>query len=104
MVHLAELGVLDDDVCITHCVQVDDQELAIMAETGVSVAHCPTTALKVSYGVTQVGKMPEMVMAGMNVGIGTDGNRAELLRSDASDLSRCRPLQRCPSGPTDVPG
>ena len=84
MVHLAELGVLDDDVCITHCVQVDDQELAIMAETGVSVAHCPTTALKVSYGVTQVGKMPEMVMAGMNVGIGTDGNNA----SNYSDLMR----------------
>ena len=84
MVHLAELGVLDDDVCITHCVQVDDQELAIMAETGVSVAHCPTTALKVSYGVTQVGKMPEMVMAGMNVGIGTDGNNAP----NYSDLMR----------------
>lgn len=50
MIHLAELGVLRDDVAITHCVQVDDQEIAVMAEAGVSVAHCPTTALKVSYG------------------------------------------------------
>ena len=77
---------LDDDVCITHCVQVDDQELAIMAETGVSVAlpdHCAQSQLR----RTQVGKMPEMVMAGMNVGIGTDGNNVELLRSDANDLS-----------------
>ena len=84
MVHLAELGVLRDDVSITHAVQVDQQELAIMAEAGVTVAHCPTTALKVSYGVTQVGKMPEMVMAGMNVAIGTDGNNA----SNYSDLMR----------------
>jgi 5-methylthioadenosine/S-adenosylhomocysteine deaminase len=84
MVHLAELGVLGPDVAMTHCVQVDDQELAVMAETGVSVAHCPTTALKVSYGVTQVGKMPEMVMSGINVGIGTDGNNA----SNYSDLMR----------------
>ena len=84
MIHLAELGVLGPDVTMTHCVQVDDQELAVMAETGVNVAHCPTTALKVSYGVTQVGKMPEMVMAGMNVGIGTDGNNA----SNYSDLMR----------------
>ncbi|MDB0005984.1 amidohydrolase family protein [Ilumatobacteraceae bacterium] len=84
MIHLAELGVLGPDVAITHCVQIDDQELAVMAETGVSVAHCPTTALKVSYGVTQVGKMPEMVMAGINVGIGTDGNNA----SNYSDLMR----------------
>ena len=64
--------------------QVDNQELAVMAETGVSVAHCPTTALKVSYGVTQVGKMPEMAMAGINLGIGTDGNNA----SNYSDLMR----------------
>lgn len=84
MIHLAELGVLGPDVAITHCVQVDDQELAVMAETGVHVAHCPTTALKVSYGVTQVGKMPEMVMAGTNVAIGTDGNNA----SNYSDLMR----------------
>ena len=84
MIHLAELGILRPDVAITHCVQVDDQELAVMAEAGVSVAHCPTTALKVSYGVTQVGKMPEMVKAGMNVSIGTDGNNA----SNYSDLMR----------------
>ncbi len=84
MIHLAELGILGPDVTMTHCVQVDDQELAVMAETGVSVAHCPTTALKVSYGVTQVGKMPEMVMAGTNVAIGTDGNNA----SNYSDLMR----------------
>lgn len=84
MIHLAELGILKDDVAMTHCVQVDDQELAVMAETGVSVAHCPTTALKVSYGVTQVGKMPEMMQAGINVSIGTDGNNA----SNYSDLMR----------------
>ncbi len=84
MVHLGELGVLDDDVVVTHCVQVDDRELAVMAEAGVHVAHCPTTALKVSYGITQVGKMPEMVMSGINVAIGTDGNNA----SNYSDLMR----------------
>ncbi|MGI9622993.1 MAG: amidohydrolase family protein [Acidimicrobiales bacterium] len=84
MIHLAELGVLGPDVAMTHCVQVDDQELEVMAETGAHVAHCPTTALKVSYGVTQVGKMPEMKMAGINVAIGTDGNNA----SNYSDLMR----------------
>ncbi len=55
-----------------------------MADAGVSVAHCPTTALKVSYGITQVGKFPEMVEKGINVSIGTDGNNA----SNYSDLMR----------------
>ncbi len=84
MIHLAELGVLGPDVAITHCVHIDDAELAAMAAAKVSVAHCPTTALKVSYGVTQVGKMPEMAQAGINVSIGTDGNNA----SNYSDLHR----------------
>jgi cytosine/adenosine deaminase-related metal-dependent hydrolase len=84
MVHLAEIGVLDSNVAMTHCVRIDDTELAIMVESGVNVAHCPTTALKVSYGITQVGKFPEMVQRGMNVSIGTDGNNA----SNYSDLMR----------------
>jgi 5-methylthioadenosine/S-adenosylhomocysteine deaminase len=56
----------------------------VMARAKVSVAHCPTTALKVSYGVTRIGRMPEMVQAGINVSIGTDGNNA----SNYSDLHR----------------
>jgi len=84
MVHLAELGVLDRNVAMTHVVRIDDTELNIIAESGASVAHCPTTALKVAYGVTQVGKFPEMVQRGVNVSIGTDGNNA----SNYSDLMR----------------
>jgi len=84
MHHLAEIGVLDRNCAITHCVQVDEKEIAVMAEHGVNVAHCPTTALKVSYGITQIGKFPEMVQAGLNVSIGTDGNNA----SNYSDLMR----------------
>lgn len=84
MVHLAELGVLDRNVAMTHVVRIDDAELALIAESGASVAHCPTTALKVAYGVTQVGKFPEMVQRGVNVSIGTDGNNA----SNYSDLMR----------------
>jgi cytosine/adenosine deaminase-related metal-dependent hydrolase len=84
MIHLDQLGVLRDDVAMTHCVHVDDEELGVMAKRKVSVVHCPTTALKVSYGVTRIGKMPEMVQAGINVSIGTDGNNA----SNYSDLHR----------------
>ena len=84
MIHLDQLGVLGDDVAMTHCVHVDDDELGVMAKRKVSVVHCPTTALKVSYGVTRIGKMPEMVQAGINVSIGTDGNNA----SNYSDLHR----------------
>lgn len=84
MIHLDQLGILDRNVTMTHCVHVDDSEIDVMARRHVSVSHCPTTALKVSYGVTQIGKFPEMVQRGINVTIGTDGNNA----SNYSDLMR----------------
>jgi cytosine/adenosine deaminase-related metal-dependent hydrolase len=82
--HLDELGVLDHNVMLVHCVHVDDAEVAILSRRRCSVAHCPTTALKVAYGVTQIGKMPEMIASGVNLCIGTDGNNA----SNYSDLMR----------------
>jgi cytosine/adenosine deaminase-related metal-dependent hydrolase len=82
--HLAELGVLGANVVITHLVHISDAEIELLAQSDTTVAHCPTTALKVGYGVTRIGKFPEMVARGVNVGIGTDGNNG----SNYSDLMR----------------
>ena len=82
--HLADLGVLDRNVVVTHLVHCADSEIALLAAAGASVAHCPTTALKSAYGVTRVGKFPEMADAGINVAIGTDGNNG----ANYSDLMR----------------
>ncbi len=84
LVHLAEIGVLAARPVMTHVVRIDEHELDLLVESGAHVAHCPTTALKVAYGVTQVGRFPEMVARGVNVAIGTDGNNA----SNYSDLMR----------------
>ncbi len=82
--HLNDLGVLGENVIITHLVHVNDAEVSLLAQTRTSVSHCPTTALKVAYGVTQIGLFPEMADQGVNVAIGTDGNNA----SNYSDLMR----------------
>jgi len=82
--HLARLGVLGPDAVLVHCVHVDDREVALLGRHRCSVVHCPTTALKVAYGVTQIGRMPELVAAGANLCIGTDGNNA----SNYSDMMR----------------
>lgn len=84
MEHLEKLGVLDRNVVIAHCVHVNDREIDLLAAHRCNVAHCPTTALKVAYGVTQIGRMPEMREKGVNVCIGTDGNNA----SNYSDMMR----------------
>jgi cytosine/adenosine deaminase-related metal-dependent hydrolase len=74
--HLEHLGVLDNNVVLVHMVCVDDNELKLLKKRDVNVVHCPTTALKVAYGVTQIGKFPEMLDAGINVALGCDGSNS----------------------------
>jgi 5-methylthioadenosine/S-adenosylhomocysteine deaminase len=85
MTHLSKLGVLGDNCVVGHAVHVDDEEIRLLAESGSSVAHCPTASLKCSIGMTRIGKIPELLAAGVNVGIGIDGanasNYADMMRA-----------------------
>jgi cytosine/adenosine deaminase-related metal-dependent hydrolase len=79
--HLAHIGVLGPNVSLTHMVHVDDSEVAILARTGTNVIHCPGAALRGGYGATRVGRFPEMVEAGVNLTLGTDGaDHADMMR------------------------
>ena len=76
-----ETGVLDVPVTAAHCVWVDESDIAIMAEKGVSVAHNPVSNLKLGSGIMPYKKMKD---AGVNITLGTDGaasnNRLSILR------------------------
>ncbi len=71
--HLALLGVLGPNVSLVHMVHADMSEVAILAETGTNVVHCPGAALKGGYGSSKVGLFPEMAAQGVNIVLGTDG-------------------------------
>jgi len=53
-----------------HCVHVDDDDIAILADHPVTVAHCPKSNAKLGSGIAPV---PAMKEAGVCVAIGTDG-------------------------------
>lgn len=53
-----------------HSVHLDDAELDVMAREGVSVAHCPSSNLKLASGIARVA---DMRRRGIRVGLGTDG-------------------------------
>lgn len=76
-----DLGALDTPTLAAHCVWISDEDIAIMAEKGVSAVHNPISNLKLGSGVMQLGKM---LSAGVNVCFGTDGvasnNRLDVLR------------------------
>lgn len=72
--HLNHLGVLGKNVILVHMLHVNDQEIQMLKEHGVNVAHCPSTALKLVYGLSAFGRFPEMLNAGVNVVLGTDAS------------------------------
>jgi putative selenium metabolism protein SsnA len=67
---LNDEGLLAQDVVLAHCVQVNDDELAILKKTGAKVAHNPMSNMLNAAGVAPVVKM---LLMGIPVGLGNDG-------------------------------
>ncbi|MBO9711668.1 amidohydrolase family protein [Sphingomonas sp.] len=73
LTRIEQAGGFGRNLVIAHCVAVQDEEVALLARDGVSVAFCPCSSFKLGKGATAIGKYPEMVDAGVAVGLGTDG-------------------------------
>lgn len=65
-------GILGERTVVAHCVWLDDRELELLAKTGSGVAHCPCSNMKLSSGPARV---PDMRRAGIDVGLGSDGEK-----------------------------
>jgi len=91
--HLDDIGFLGSNFTAAHAVWLDDDDISRLADNGVSVAHNPGSNLRLGSGVARVN---DMLTAGVNVGVGTDGahcsdnqNMFEALRL-AAYVSRVR--------------
>ena len=105
---LASEGVLEGRVLAAHAVWLDDEDLGLLAEHDVAVAHCPGSNGKLGSGIAPLRALLER---GVRVGLGTDGPasnddlhlwdemrlapllaRAVCRRSGRSELGRRTPL------------
>ena len=64
-----DCGILGPDCIAAHCVWLSDVELALMRETHTQISHNPSSNAKLGNGVA---RLPEMLAAGLNVGLGHD--------------------------------
>ncbi len=90
-----QVGLTGPNVVFAHGVWLTEMEWKILASKGAHVAHCPSSNMKLSSGMA---KVPEMMKAGVNVGIGCDGgpsnNTYDMVREmkTASLLQKARTM------------
>ena len=70
VIWLDEVGLTGEDVVLAHCVWTDDEERAVLAETGTHVTYCPSSNMKLASGIAPV---VDYLDRGINVAIGNDG-------------------------------
>lgn len=68
--HLAALDLLDGNSALVHAIWLSDNDIETLANSKAQVISCPQSNLKLASGIARV---PEMLAAGIPVGLGTDG-------------------------------
>ncbi len=77
---LKNIGLLGPNLIAVHAVHLTSEDIALLAQHGCHVAHCPTSNLKLASGLAPIHALSQ---AGVNVGLGTDSaasnNRLDML-------------------------
>ncbi len=69
--YMRRVGWVGPDVWWAHAIWLDDAEIAMLAETGTGVAHCPSSNMRLGSGIAKIREMRD---AGVKVGIAVDGS------------------------------
>jgi 5-methylthioadenosine/S-adenosylhomocysteine deaminase len=98
---LADAGVLGPHVLAAHCVQADEEEIAILAANDVAVAHCPRSNAILGCGVAP---LEELRAAGVRICIATDSPAStpsfDMFDEMRAALAAARARQRRPDALT----
>ena len=68
--HLADLGILAPNLLTCHCVVLTDEDILLLRQFDVKVAHNPESNMKLASGISPI---PRLLKEGICVGLGTDG-------------------------------
>ena len=96
---MASLGLVGPRLIAVHAVHLDDRELDLMAREGVSVAHCPSSNLKLASGIARVA---DMRRRGIRVAVGTDGAASNNRLDVMTEMRTAALLAKGASGEADV--
>ena len=67
---LESIGFLGPDALLAHCIQIDENDIYLISKYSCSIAHCPSSNMKLGNGIAPV---LDMLKQRVNVCIGLDG-------------------------------
>jgi cytosine/adenosine deaminase-related metal-dependent hydrolase len=91
---LRDVGLLGPNVVLAHCVNLDENEINILAETNTGVAHNPMSNMLNAVGVAPILRMLEKKI---NVGLGNDGYIFDMFENMRSAFLLHRVYHRNPN-------
>lgn len=87
---------LGEDVWFAHLVKADEDAIQRLAQTGTSIAHCPTSNCRLGSGLAPVIAMEQ---AGMKITLGVDGSASSESASMLQELNLAWLIHRSQHGP-----
>ena len=94
--YLDQLGLASERLVLAHCIWLKPNEMGILKKTGTSVAHCPSSNLKLASGIARV---PEMREKGIRVALGADGAPCNNNLSAFQEMRLAALIQKPGNGP-----
>lgn len=93
--YMRELGWVGPDVWWAHVVWPNEEEIALLAETGTGVAHCPSSNMRLGSGIAPIRKYLD---AGVRVGLAVDGSASNDSSHMLAEVRMAMLLQRVTKG------
>lgn len=90
---LRDLGWEGKQVSLTHCINLNTQEIKSLASTKMNVVHCPISNARSPIGDIGIAPVYEMFKEGVNVAIGVDGSAGNDSSNVLEELRWARILQ-----------
>ena len=98
--YLSHVRLTGPRLCAAHCVWVEDHEMALLADHGVKVLHCPSSNLKLGSGIAPIA---EMRSRGISVSLGADGAACNNRLDMFEEMRLAALLQAARNGPGALP-
>ena len=97
---LADLGVTGPRTQLAHCVWTEPHERELLAHSGTSVIHCPSSNLKLGSGIAPV---PDYLRRGIPVSLGADGAACNNALDAFVEMRLAALIHKPAHGPTVMP-